>query len=410
MKPNFSADFFIGNRARLRELFIGTAPIVITANGKLQQAATEGFPFHQDRHFWYLTGINEPDIVLVMDKTKEYLILPERTHTQEVFDGTTDIEKLAATSGVAEILSFKEGWKRLGGRLKRAKHAATLAAAPTYIDVFGIYANPARAELIKRIKDLNADIDCLDLRTHIARMRMVKQPCELQAIQTAIDITVSSIKAATKPAKIEKYTHEYQLEAELTKGFRSRGATGHAFTPIVASGHNACTLHYVDNNDVFQRDQFTVIDVGADYGRYAADISRTIMVDAPTKRQVQVYEAVLDVHRYACSLLKPGVVPVDYEADIEAYMGEKLRELGLIRTIEHDEVRRYFPHATSHFLGLDTHDAGDYKHPHEPGVVVTVEPGIYIPEEGIGVRIEDDILITQDGMEILSDALPRALS
>jgi Xaa-Pro aminopeptidase len=346
---------------------------------------------------------------MVIDKGKEYLILPPKSHTQDVFDGRTDTEALSERSGIATVLEHKEGWRLLGGKIKRSKHVATLAAAPEYIDSFGLYANPARSVLIRQLKSLNPQLEPLDLRTQLARMRMVKQPIELLAIQSAVDITNDSIKAALSPAKLQRYEFEYELEAEIGRGFRRRGAKGHAFTPIVAGGANACTLHYVANQSAMQAGQLVVVDVGAENEFYAADISRTVALGEPTKRHLQVHAAVLDVQQHAMGLLRPGVLMQTYEQAIEDYMGEKLRELGLIRTIEHDEVRRYYPHATSHFLGLDTHDMGDYAHPLEAGVVLTVEPGIYIPEEGFGIRIEDDVVVTDDGIRELSGRLPRDL-
>jgi Xaa-Pro aminopeptidase len=185
---------------------------------------------------------------------------------------------------------------------------------------------------------------------------------------------------------------------------------GHAFAPIIAGGPRACTLHYERNDAALSADELLLCDVGAEYSHYAADITRTFsLADAPTRRQETVHAAVLDVHAFAVSLLKPGVMPKAYEQQVREFMGEKLRELGLIKTIERDTVREFYPHATSHFLGLNAHDVGQYDLPLEPGIVLTVEPGIYIHEETIGVRIEDDVLITEDGNRILSDALPRGL-
>jgi Xaa-Pro aminopeptidase len=406
----FGSDFFAGNRARLRQLFSGTAPIVITAHGLLQKAADEEYPFHQDRHFWYLTGIDEPDVVLVMDKGKEYLIVPDREVVRVQFDGAVDISEVTRRSGIKEILNEKEGWRQLESRLKRVQHVATLAANPKYFETLGMYTNPARAELLRRLKDYNPDLELLDLRQHLARMRSVKQPVEIEAIQRAITITVETIKEIQRPKQLAKYAYEYEIEADLTRGFRRRGALGHAFSPIVASGKCACTLHNFKNNAALASDELIMLDVGADFEHYAADISRTFSLGGkPSRRQQQVHDAVLAAQQFAFSLLKPGVLYMDYEKKVEQFIGEKLRELGLIKTIERDAVRRFFPHATSHFLGLDTHDAGDYAEPLQAGMVLAVEPGIVIPEESIGVRIEDNVLITEDGIQVLSSALSREL-
>lgn len=408
MNNSFSREFFVGNRERLRQLFTGTAPIVITANGSLQKASDEAYKFHQDRSFWYLTGIDEPDIILVMDKGKEYLILPERGDVQDRFDGAFDLETMQAISGIEDIKTPKDGWHHLRSRLKRVQHVATLAANPRYIDIIGIYSNPARATLQKRLKEINPEVELLDLRTHLARMRMVKQPVEIATIQEAVDITLASIRDATKQSKLDKYEYEYQLEAEFAYGIRKRGAVGHAFSPIVAGGPRACTIHYMDNSNALGVNELIVMDVGAQVSQYAADITRTVVRGKATRRQRAVVEAVNDALEYQLNLLKPGISFAACEKQLRQYMGEKLRELGLIKSIDDESIYRYYPHSP-HYLGLDVHDAGDYEIPLEPNIVLTVEPGIYIPEEGIGVRIEEDVLITPNGAKVMSDRLPRIL-
>lgn len=406
MSEYFTSDFFKANRARLRTLFTGTAPIVLSANGLLQRSGDSTFAFRQDSSFWYLTGINEPDIVLVMDKDKEYLIVPLRSASRQAFDGSIDNQLLSKISGITTILDDKTGWKQINNRLNKAKHVATIAPSPAYIEVHGMYVNPAKSRLIKRLKTENNELDLLDLRQHLSLMRMIKQPEELVAIQLAIDLTVTGFKRVKQ--SIAKLDHEYELEAVMTNLFRNNGAN-HAYAPIVATGANACTLHYLANNSAVTNNQLVLMDMGAEVSGYAADISRTYYKGEPTKRAMKVWQAVIDVQDFAIELLKPGVIISEYEKKVEDYMGEKLRELGLIKIIEHDTVRRYFPHAISHFLGLDVHDVADYDRPLEPGMVLTVEPGIYIPEEDIGIRIEDDVLVTETGIKVLSEKLPREL-
>lgn len=409
MESYFTSDFFVDNRARLRQLFTGTAPIVITANGLLQRGADSAFQFAQDANFWYLTGLDEPDLVLVIDREKEYLIVPGRSPSREAFDGSIAHDMLTKRSGIKAVYDEEAGWDQLGTRLRKVKHVATIAAPPTYIESFGIYTNPARAQLIQKIKAENDAVELLDLSSHVIRMRMIKQPEELRAMQKAIDITLSSLKDAFRPAKVHRYAHEYEIEAAITQGFRGGGATGHAFTPIVASGARACTLHYTANNGVVAADELVVADVGAEVEHYAADITRTRALGEPSQRQCAVHQAVADAQAYAIGLLKPGVSLKEYEQNVEQFVGEKLRELGLTKIADHENIRRYFPHATSHFLGLNVHDVGEYDRPLEAGMVLTVEPGIYIPEEGIGVRLEDNILITPTGPKNLSAQLSRDL-
>lgn len=409
MSERFSSEFFAGNRKKLRQLFTGTAPIVVTANGLLQRGGDSTYPFAQDANFWYLTGIDEPDVVLVLDKDKEYLIVPSRGVSRAAFDGAIDDDELTRQSDVQTVLDETEGWRLLATRLRKARHVATLAAPPAYVEQYGLYTNPARGALIKKLKEQNENIELLDLGAHLTRLRMIKQQPEIEAIQMAVDITIDTLKEVSRSAKLQKYAYEYELEAEITRGFRKRAA-GHAFEPIVASGKRACTLHNISSSGQFAADELVVCDVGAEVDHYAADITRTFALGKPSRRQQAVYDTVTEVQDYAKSLLKPGVILKEYEGQVRHFMGEKLRELGLIKTIERDSVHAFYPHATSHFLGLNVHDVGDYNLPLAPGMVLTVEPGIYISDEGIGVRIEDDVRITESGIEVLSDHLPRRLA
>src|SRR3989344_4246705 len=397
MESFFTAEFFRENRRKLRALFTGKAPIVLTANGLLQRGGDSTYPFRQDSNFWYLTGIDAPDIVLVMDKEKEYLIMPDRAKTREVFDGTLSKQTLSIRSGIKTLVSEKEGWRQLSARLKKVKHVATVAAAKSYVDQHGFYANPARSKLIKTIKILNPEVEFLDLGRHFVRLRIIKQEPEIQAIRRATEITLKTLKQTSK--NLAKYKYEYEVEAELTRAIRGQGAPGHAYQPIVASGLNACQLYYVNNSAIIGRGPL-LIDAGAEVEHCCAAITRTYPAREFTKRQRDIYQAVEEVQQFALSHLKPGVLPKSYEQAVHHFMGEKLRELGLIKTISKDSVHKYYPHSTSHFLGLDVHDVGDYERPLEPGMVLTVEPGIYVPKEGIGIRIEDDVLITSSGIEV----------
>lgn len=409
MNAHFSREFFRANRVRLRKLFTDTAPIVLTANGLLQWSTDSAHHFKQDGNFWYLTGIDHPNVLLVMDKGEEYLIVPKLTASREAFDGTIDPNALSKISGVEEVLFEKEGWGRLKSRLKRVSNVALLSPPQEYIEVLGMYTNPARRRLIDDIKRIKPGITFLDLRPHLQRMRMVKQPIELEAMQKAINITIKSLDVLQRKFEHGRYTNEFEVELDLSREFFKRGGSGHSFPPIVAAGAKASIIHPFGNKDEITSEESLLLDVGAEYDHYAADISRTWHADPP-KRFQSVHNGVMETADYALSLLKPGIILREYEKQVEKFMGEKLRELGLIKAIERDTVRKYFPHATSHHLGIDVHDVSDYEHPLEPGAVVTVEPGIYIPAEGIGIRIEDDVLITGNGIEVLSAGLRRTLS
>lgn len=406
MPSHFTNKFFAANRRALQTACSGAELIIVAANGLLQRGADSAFPFAQDANFWYLTGIDEPDLTLVLAKTESFLIVPGRSVSREAFDGAVSNDELTARSGIAEIVDEETGWKRITHYLQSGSRVAMPGVPPAYIEAYGLYTNPARATLQKRLNALTETVEYTDISPQLSRLRMVKQAPELAAIQAAIDITVQTLQTVTQK---QSYRYEYELEADITQGFRAGGAAGHAFEPIVAAGKRACTLHNVTNSGALAANDLVVLDVGAEVEHYAADITRTVCFGTPNARQQEVYAAVLDVQQYAKNQLRAGVLPKEYEQQIEAYMGKALQNLGLITEITHEKVRTYYPHATSHFLGLNVHDVGDYTQGLPAGAVVTVEPGIYIPAEGIGVRIEDDVLIAAQGIEVLSAAMPNDL-
>jgi len=293
--------------------------------------------------------------------------------------------------------------------VQKTRRVATLAPADSFIEQYGMYANPARSRLMDRLNRHIPELELIDIRPNLARLRTIKQKPEISAIQEAIDITSATLSEILN-SKYGVYAYEYQIEADISRGFRYRGAQGHAFEPIVAGGIRSCTLHNVANDALLKPGEMVVMDVGASVEGYAADITRMYATASPTKRQLEVINAVYEVQVYAMSLLKPGVMLKDYENKVAKFMGTKLINLGLIKSNKLELVRQYFPHATSHFLGLNVHDVGDYQEPLQLGSVITVEPGIYIPSESIGVRLEDDVLITANGITNLSSNLPSRLN
>lgn len=342
--------------------------------------------------------------MLVMDQGKEFLIAPSREPARAVFDGTIDQADLTKISGIKTVLDETEGNKRLDALLQKNSIIATLTPPPAFIPQHGLYTNPARAVLISRLQKGQPDLEITDIRPHLAEMRSIKQAEELEAIKRAISITAEALEQVYENRG--KYKYENEIEADISAHFR-RAGSGHAYQPIIASGANACTLHYIANQAAVDKNGLLLVDVGAEVENYAADITRTFAISRSGKRQKEVIDAVNDVQAFALGNLRAGVLLKEYEQGVEQYMGGKLKALGLISTIDHDNVRRYYPHSTSHFLGLDVHDLGDYERPLEAGMVLTVEPGIYIPEEGIGVRTEDNVLITDRGAEVLSSGIPK---
>lgn len=406
MKSHFTAEFFVANRRRLLET-TGCELIVVAGNGLVQRGGDNPFPFDQDANFWYLTGISEPDLLLVMNGIEAFIVVPGRSESRRAFDGSPSFADIQQISDVTVVYEEEVGWDKLARLLRKVKKVGTPAPPPSYIEQLGIYTNPARRQVLERIEQLEPEPKIIDISRSVWQLRARKQPIELLAIQQAIDITIESLQTVINAKNT--YHYEYEIEADLSRGFRRRGAAGHAFAPIVAGGKRACTLHNVANNARLAKNELIILDVGAQIELYAADITRTISLNKSTKRQQAVHAAVLEVHDYACSLLKPGLLLKEYEQLVRECMGQQLQRLGLIKKISKDAVRRYYPHATSHFLGLNVHDVGEYDQPLEPNMVLTVEPGIYIPEEGIGVRVEDDIVITNKGNKTLSNKLSRRL-
>lgn len=406
------SSFFASNRRELRKRVVAeskdTSLIVITGNSLQQASADITHPFVQDSNFFYLTGLQEPGLVLVMDGADEYIIMPEHDAVRDAFDGAVETDALAKISGIRTFETSEVGWERLNKSLKsQSGPIGILQPLDQYIPHFIMFTSPSRQYLLDRLQKLQSDLSYVDTRKILAAMRMVKQPAEIKQIQVAIDHTVAAfdeIEAMLNEAKSEidilQTLTQYKIAHQLDFGY----------DPIIAGGKNAVTLHYNANNAALHKKDVLLFDIGLKQHGYSADISRTIALGTPTKRQQQVYDAVAKVQDEAFRLLKPGLVLKDYENLMETYMGERLIELGLITHIDRESVRKYYPHRTSHFLGVDLHDVGDYEAPLEPGVVLTVEPGIYIPEEGIGVRIEDNIVITKDGYDNLTKQLPRNLT
>ncbi len=379
-------------------------PVVVAANGLLQRTSDTTQPFAQDSNFWYLTGLATPDALLVLHEGHSTLLLPDQDAVRDVFDGAYDFAELTERSSITDIVVGREAQARLRALVKSHSTVYTLPVPPVYASRHGMFMNPARRRLVQRLKRLQPRVHVLDIRPFLVALRSIKQPAELHAISRAVDITIDTLQVLRTQLAQKQFHAEHEIDAFLGAGFRTRGAQGHAYQPIVASGAHATTLHYVANSGQLGQGECLVVDAGAEYEHYAADITRTFAVGTPTARQKAVHEAVRAVQLFALDQLRPGVVLREYEQAIVEYMGKQLVALKLLTSsTDMEGVRRYFPHAASHFLGLDVHDVGEYHKPLEEGMVLTCEPGIYIPEEGLGVRLEDDVLVTKTGVRNLSE-------
>ncbi len=400
---NFNQSFYKNNRKALRSLVGEDGLIVISANGRVQSSLDGTLPFRQDSNFWYLAGVDVPSCTLVMSGEEEYLILPPTNQTVSLFEGFIDKDSLKETSGISEVLAYDEGWKRLSPDLLSSKKVGILKPAKNYIETLNVFTNPARQFLMEKISRINRDLKFDDISVKLATLRAIKSPEEIQTIQKAIDYTIELFIMLRKNLGMYKNEKEAFTEAQH---FAVKNGLDFGYDPIIASGKNALILHYSDNNAKLANT--TLFDIGLRYQHYTADITRT-MVNKPTKRFLQVYRAVENIYDFCASELRPGVSVVEYEKKVEGFVCEELIKLGLIKSASKEDIRKYYPHATSHFLGLDVHDVGDYKGRLRPGMVLTVEPGLYIADEGIGIRLEDNFLITKEANQNLSVRLPRRL-
>ena len=347
--------------------------------------------FFQESNFYYLTGWREPGAILLVappqdDKPYAVLFLPRRHPDQEKWTGRKagpDDANIDQLTGFDTVLPVESLESELRKQLDRYSRIYTVGERST-----------------TELKALAPMRDVSDASQLIARLRMHKSPEELSLIQRSIDATLEAHRAAWKRAAPGDY--EYQVAAAMTAVYFDHGCERNAYAPIVGSGPNSTILHYSRNSRRMDRGELLLMDVGAECAGYAADITRTIPVGAPfSKRQREIYEIVLGAQNAVIAAIKPGVPFGDLGKIAREYINTHGKDL-------HGEpLGKYFTHGIGHHVGLDVHDATDSSQPLAEGNVITVEPGIYIPEENIGIRIEDMVLVTKDGAKLMSGALAR---
>lgn len=399
------ATFYETNRRAVMEKLQGSL-LVVPAYAEMQRGNDAAYMFEQEANFWYLTGIEHANWWLIIGGTrkKSWLVAPDVDEVHALFDGSLTSSDAQTISGVSEVLDRSEALALLR-REARTRQFVYVVDQPQYHEHFEFTLNPSAHELREQLSRIFVQVQ--DFRPILAELRAIKQPEEVAMMQAAINLTIGAFEEVK--SRMSTYKYEYQIEADFSHYFRSRGAQGHAYDPIVAGGINACTLHYGTNNAMLRRNSLLLLDIGARVGGYAADITRTYTVGTPTKRQQEVHTAVAAAQAQIIALIKPSLDVVDYHEQVDRIMKRALIGLGLLHSEDDDNYRRYFPHAVSHGLGVDVHDALGRPQVFQPGMVLTVEPGIYIPEEKIGVRIEDDILVTATGRRNLSAKLSTDL-
>lgn len=396
MKPHI----YLKRRTAVAATMAVESRLVLAGNSELERTNDTPYPFRQSNNFLYLTGISQPDALLVLHKNQdgvvaEQLYIAQLHPFMEVWEGRSNkLDQLRDTSGIADIQEYT-AIKELILDLPQIVYIDMPDSANTQI---------AAWQLWDHIKQTHPDTELTAINPEITTLRVIKDQHEIACIQKAIDDTSQALQHVG-PLLIPGVT-EQAIAAEFVR-FASERGLEQAWPPIVSFGKNSCTIHHTPDTTKLVDGDLVLFDVGLEVEGYAADISRMVQIGEASDRQKQVLQAVSKVQRQAIGLIKPGIKFDEYEKQVGDIMAQQLVELGLFTSLEQANepdttmkwpaYRRYFSHRTSHFLGLDAHDVGDRNAEFIPGMVLTCEPGIYIAEEGIGVRLEDDILITKDG-------------
>lgn len=406
------------------------AIVIIPAASEVIRNGDTTYYFRQNSNFYYLTGFNEPDAVLVLlpkHQDGEYILFArEKDPAKEIWDG-----KMQGLQGVKENFHADDAYdintikEVLPSLLEnREEIYYPVGKNPSFDQMIFDNVNQLRKKVRKGITTAEHfhNIDPI-----LSEMRLHKSQSEIETMQKAADISVEAHKRAMRACKPGMY--EYQLEAEMQYVFYQNGSRAVAYSPIIGTGENTCILHYRENNQKIQDGDLVLIDAGCEYENYSSDITRTFPANGKfTKEQAAIYNLVLKAQLAAIDLVKPGTKWFELQTRIMETFTEGLVELGLLKgdinnLIASQAASRFYMHLSGHWLGLDTHDTGNYKKHNEwrelePGMVLTVEPGLYIQANqddvdskwwNIGVRIEDDVVVTENGCLVLTRALPKTV-
>lgn len=402
-----------------KKLSVNSLTVLYSAKYKTRSNDTE-YPYRQESNFYYLTGFKEDNASLVFVKsqssTKTVLFVQKKDAALELWNGKRlGVEDAKKEFGVDEVYASDE-FSIVIEELLKDKQSL-------YFDF------NSKDERITTLKDYAKTIHShKDIMSQIAYMRLIKSPSEIMMIQKALEITKEAHHKAMSVQKADK--KEYELQAEIEYIFKKNGAYSDAYTSIVACGNSANTLHYVENNKPLIDGELILIDAGCEYDYYASDITRTIPVSGKfSKAQKELYEMVLKVELQIIDMIKPKVKRSELQAKAVELLCEGMLRLGILKgslkkNIKKEKYKKYYPHGIGHWMGIDVHDQCPYKFdngdeiPLMNGMVLTIEPGIYIDKDdknvpkkyrGIGIRIEDDILVTKNGYKNLSAGIAKSL-
>jgi Xaa-Pro aminopeptidase len=402
-----NSDLYKKNRAKFTAQMKPNSLAVFNSNDIYPVSADSTLPFAQHRDILYLSGIDQEESILVLfpdapyEEFREILFLTETNEHIAIWEGEKFDKELAyAVSGIKSVFWLNDFEK-------------TLKQLMSYCDTIYINTNEhyraniqtetREARFVKWWKNAYPAHQVAKSNPILQRIRSIKEPEEIELIQKACNITEKGIRRLL--GFIKPGVWEFEIEAELIHEFIRNRSKGFAYTPIVASGNNANVLHYIQNNQQCAANDLILLDVGAEYANYSSDLTRTIPVSGQySDRQKQVYNAVLSVKNQATKLLVPGALWKEYHKEVGKIMTSELLALGLLdkadvqnENADWPAYKKYFMHGTSHHLGLDTHDYGLLHETIQPNMVFTVEPGIYIPAEKFGIRLEDDVVVQASG-------------
>lgn len=410
------SSLFVENRKRFVARMKPGSMAVFVSNDEMPRSADATYLWRQNPDLFYLSGIDQEQTILLLypdcpnPLQREVLFVRKTNEQIAIWEGHKYTkEEARAASGIENIQwtdSFEGIFRVLMTYcstiyLNQNDHDRATSAVP-YLELR--FAAEVRAKYPAHQIERASPI--------MHNLRACKSEIEIQLMSQACAITEKAFRRVL--GFIRPGVWEYEIEAEITHEFLRNRATGHAYTPIIASGASACVLHYIENNKQCRDGEVILMDFGSEYANYMSDLTRSVPVNGKfTQRQRDVYQAVLRVMKYAKSMLRPGTKPLEYNREVGGLMEQELIGLGLLdanavknQNPDNPLYKKYFMHGTSHFLGIDVHDVGFRYASFEAGMVFTCEPGIYIPEEGLGIRLENDILITRDGPVDLMASIP----
>ena len=406
-------ETYVERRKRLMENKQGPCMVCIFSGAAPMKSLDAVYPFYVDRNFYYLTGIDRENMILLLRKNKNgevaesLFIEPYDEVLAKWVGGRMKADEATSISGITNVTELSNFTDNLNSIIDANRG---LGKMTVYLDLWRHQENQADTQahtLAARLQKRYPAVAIEDIFGDMVAMRVIKSEEEIAFMRKAQETTCNAIIAMLKHARPEM--NESELEGAFDFSLKQQCVRDHAFTSIVAGGGRATTLHYDNNDQIVHDGEMVLIDLGSAEGHYCADISRTFPINGRfTDRQRQIYNTVLDAQRIVMANAKPGITTGQLNQMVVDYYESRLDDLGLRK--DGKGVRDYYYHGVSHSLGLDTHDISTGRNMVlQPGMVITVEPGLYIEEEGIGVRIENDVLITEDGIVDLSAAIPRTI-